>query len=258
MATKYPIVLVHGIALKDWRFFRAFGRTERLLSGAGYAVSTADTDSFGRIETNAEQLCDYVNGVLSKTGAEKVNIIAHSKGGLDTLYMIDKLGMADRVASVTFLCTPHRGSRIATMLYGLPRPVRGFLAFWINFWYKLFGDKHPDALTVCHQLSSAPDGVLEFSTVGGIYMQSYSTKLDRSRDDFVMGIPLVFSKRLERSDSDGLVSVDSAKFGEYRGHCIDASISHTEIVDFMVRKSKKEKIYAFYLALASDLAKRGY
>ena len=89
-------------------------------------------------------------------------------------------------------------------------------------------------------------------------MQSYTKVLQKSRDDFVMGIPLRFSRRLEDDDSDGLVSVESAKFGEYRGHCTDESISHSEIVDFMVKKSKKEKIYLFYLSLCEELAERGY
>ena len=88
-------------------------------------------------------------------------------------------------------------------------------------------------------------------------MQSYSSTLKRSRDDFVMGIPLQFSHFWGDKISDGLVSSESSKFGDYRGDCIDDSISHSEIVDFMANKKKKEKIYAFYLALCEDLARRG-
>ena len=250
--------MVHGIALKDFLIFKAFGRIEQLLCDMGYTVSTANTDSFGTIENNAEQLKSYIEGVLAKTGAERVNIIAHSKGGLDTRYMIDKLDMGHRVASVTFLCTPHKGSRIATKIYAFPRPVRGFLAFWLNLGYKISGDKHPNALEVCRQLSHAPDGVLEeILPADGIYMQSYSTTLERSRDDFVMGIPLIFSRHFERDSSDGLVSEESSRFADYRGRCVNGSVSHSEIVDFMVRKSKKEKIYAFYRQLCEDLTARG-
>jgi triacylglycerol lipase len=36
--------------------------------------------------------------VLSQTGAQKVNIIAHSKGGLDCRYAIANLGLEDKVA----------------------------------------------------------------------------------------------------------------------------------------------------------------
>ena len=259
MKTKYPIVLVHGIAIKDFNIFRAFGKIQHLLEHAGNKVSTAKTDSFGRIQTNAEQLREHIEKVLAETGAEKVNIIAHSKGGLDTRYMIYHLGMADKVASVTFLCTPHKGSQIATKLYNLPHPARSFIAHFINFWYRLFGDKHPDALSVCKQLAYSPDGVLEdFSHVDGVYMQSYSTKMERSGDDFIMGIPHIFSRKFENDHTDGIVSVESSKFRHYRGHCLEESVSHTEIVDFMVKKSKKEKIYAFYLSVCRELSERGY
>ena len=73
-----------------------------------------------------------------------------------------------------------------------------------------------------------------------------------------MGIPLLFSKHFENDCSDGLVSRDSTIFENYKGDCINDSISHTEIVDFMVTKKKKEKIYEFYFQLCKDLEERGF
>ena len=78
------------------------------LEKEGYKVYVADTDGFGSVENNAEQLKSFIERVLSETGAEKVNIIAHSKGGLDAKYMITKLYMEDKIASLTTLCTPHK------------------------------------------------------------------------------------------------------------------------------------------------------
>ena len=258
MSTKYPLLLVHGIVLKDVHFFKAFGKIESILTQHGYTVSTSRTDGFGSIENNAAQLKEHIEEILRKTGAEKINLIAHSKGGLDSRYMIDKLGMRDKVASVTFLCTPHKGSPVATMIDGLPRPIKGIIAGVLNAEYRIFGDKNPDALTVCRQLRHAPDGLLDHSdNYDGIFLQSYSTTLKRSRDDFVMGIPLRFSHYLGDTVSDGLVSAESSKFANYRGNCTDDSVSHSEIVDFMTRKQKKEKIYAFYLSLCKELAERG-
>ena len=40
-------------------------------------------------------------------------IIAHSMGGLDARYMISKLNMANRVAALLTVSTPHRGSPYA-------------------------------------------------------------------------------------------------------------------------------------------------
>ena len=56
MKNKYPIILVHGIIVKDFKIFKAFGKIEKSLKDAGYYVETSATDGFGTIENNAEQL----------------------------------------------------------------------------------------------------------------------------------------------------------------------------------------------------------
>ena len=134
-----------------------------------------------------------------------------------------------------------------------------FLAFWINLWYRVFGDKHPDALTVCRQLQSTPNDELERLNVpDGVYCQSYSATMNRSRDDFLMSIPLYFSRRWGESATDGLVSVESAKYAEYRGDCLEESLSHSEIVGWSMKKKKRQKVYAFYFSLCQELAERGF
>ena len=100
MATKYPVILVHGIAAKQSWVMNAFGKIGDALEADGNDVYIADNDGFGRIATNAEQLRAFIENVLEKTGKEKVNIIAHSKGGLDSKYMITELGMEDKIASL--------------------------------------------------------------------------------------------------------------------------------------------------------------
>ena len=67
--------------------------------------------------------------------------------------------------------------------------------------------------------------------------------MEKSKDDFIMGIPLMFSHYFEKDKiSDGLVPLDSTYFGEYRGNAFNESISHSQIVDFMVNKKKKENL----------------
>ncbi len=256
MSCTNPIILVHGIVLKDIKFFKAFGRIERILKEQGHMVYTAKTDGFGTIETNAIQLKAFIEQVLKKHSAEKVNIIAHSKGGLDAKYMIQELNMHQKVASLTTLCTPHKGSQIASKILKLPKPIIKITAFWINLIYRIFGDKKPNAYQVCKELQSKPVDTLLLSN--DIYCQSYSTTLRRSRDDFIMGIPLIFSKHWEKEPSDGLVSNQSSCFGNYKGDCLEESISHSEIVDFMVNKRKKEKIYQFYISLCLELENMGF
>lgn len=255
--TRYPVILVHGIILKDNLFFKSFGKIEKNLKKNGYSISTAPTDGFGTIENNAAQLKEYIEKILEKEHTEKVNLVAHSKGGLDCKYMIESLDMEDKVASLTTLCTPHLGSPIASYILGYPKWILKFIAFWINIWYRIFGDKHPNCMEVCKQLQLRNESEL-ISFSKKVYCQSYSTTLKRGRDDFVMGIPYFFSKRLEKKDTDGLVSVDSSKFENYRGNCVDDSVSHSEIVGFMMKRKKKERIIGFYVQLLSELAEMGF
>ena len=71
MATKYPIVLAHGIILKDVKFFKAFGGIEKILQTEGHTVYASKTDGVGKIETNALQLKADIEEVLKREGATK-------------------------------------------------------------------------------------------------------------------------------------------------------------------------------------------
>ena len=255
---KYPIILVHGVMIKDFKFFRAFGRIERALNANGYPTYTAKIDGMGSIENNAIQLKAYILEILKATKATRVNLIAHSKGGLDSKYMLERLEMADYVASLTTLSTPYKGSPIASSILKLPGFIIWPVKTWFNVAYKIFGDKNPDSLTVCKELA-LKDVVEEcLSIASGTYIQSYSASLKRSRDDFIMGIPRAFCKYFYKRDTDGLVDSDSSKISNYKGMAIDETISHTNIVDFMVGKRKREKIIAFYLKLAAELKEMGF
>lgn len=259
MASKYPIILAHGIAAKQLRILNAFGKIGYELEKEGYKVFVADTDGFGSIENNAEQLKNYINRVLLLTGAEKANIIAHSKGGLDSKYMITKLGMEDKVASLTTLCTPHKGSIIASKIWKLPMPIKKIIAFWIDMFYCLFlGDKHPDSIRACDQLRAVDESeeTLQFSYK--VYCQSYSTSISNVKDCFIMGLPMKLQHHYEVTDNDGMVSEESAQFGCYKGKCLDIPVSHVQIIDLFSKKSQKEQIYAFYKKVCSELSEMGF
>jgi triacylglycerol lipase len=256
---KYPIILVHGLAIKNYKFIKSFGNIERILNENNFKTYTSNQDGFGSIENNANQLKEEINKIIEKEQCEKVNIIAHSKGGLDIKYMIEELNMVDKIASFTTLCTPFKGSIIASLLLKLPNIIKKPLAFILNFWYKIFKDKNPDALKACEQLKKVEK--LEKETLkvpNTIYCQSYYTELKKTKDDFIMGIPLQFSIYFENETTDGLVSEESSKFGDFKGIAINDSISHRDIVDFYPRKNKKEKIYNFYIELCKDLEELGF
>ena len=262
MKTRYPIMLVHGLMIKDAFFMKSWGKIDTMLLSQGYTVFKSRTDGVGTVEYNASVLKNEVLDVLKKTNSEKINIIAHSKGGLDAKYMITKLDMAKHVASLTTLCTPHRGSPVASGIMNMPKPAVKLLAAVINTAYRVLGDKNPDSYNAGLELMRVKTPESETMNIAdGVMCQSFSANIPKGEEkqDFVMAIPAVFSRFMEKDRAtDGLVPRDSAIFGNYKGDCLDGSVSHTEIVDFMVNAKKRDKILAFYSELCQDLAKQGF
>lgn len=80
---KYPVMLVHGMGFRDRKFFCYWGRIPQTLETQGTQVYFGRQDSNGALEDNAKHLAGRIDEILAETGAEKVNIIAHSKGGLE-------------------------------------------------------------------------------------------------------------------------------------------------------------------------------
>ena len=103
--TRYPILLLHGLNCRDEQ--GCWGRIPVLLRRHGARVYLGGQDSYGSIQHNALVLKRGLRKILAEEGCEKVNIIAHSKGGLEARYLISSLGMADQVASLSTVCTPQ-------------------------------------------------------------------------------------------------------------------------------------------------------
>jgi triacylglycerol lipase len=129
--TSLPIVLAHGIARfdilreilmrkssipesefgDDLHYFKGI---KSYLEKNGFDVHHTNVDFAGSVNLRARQLSNQINNILSGRAADKVHIIAHSMGGLDARHMIvDIEGMAEKVASLTTIGTPHRGTSFA-------------------------------------------------------------------------------------------------------------------------------------------------
>jgi triacylglycerol lipase len=130
----YPIVLAHGIARFDvltdkfiqrswnpflWDFSRAFDRLHYFkrisshLRDHGFTVYATRVRFAPSADTRADNLHQEVLNILQDSGRDKVHIIGHSMGGLDARRMIVKHQMADKVATVTSIGSPHLGTSFA-------------------------------------------------------------------------------------------------------------------------------------------------
>ncbi len=110
-----PVVLIHGLLGFDeigvGKPIRYFGSARDALERAGVLVYTPALPPVGSIVARAAALAEAVNALP----AHRVHLIAHSMGGLDARYAIDRLGLAARVRTLTTIGTPHRGTPAADM-----------------------------------------------------------------------------------------------------------------------------------------------
>ena len=111
--TRYPLLLVHGLNCRDDWIFSYWGRMADILREHGAAVFLSGQDAWGSVPGNARALLSRGEAILAETGSEKLNLIAHSKGGLEARYLVSTLGFAPKAASLTTICTPHHGSKAA-------------------------------------------------------------------------------------------------------------------------------------------------
>ena len=261
--TKYPLIMVHGIGFRDLRYFNYWGRAPRYLKQSGATVYYGHQKAWGTIEENAAAIAQTIDHALDETGASKVNIIAHSKGGLDCRYVITHLGYADKVASLTTMSTPHRGSEFVVFLNRLPKPVFRKLTQTLDQSFSVLGDDKPDSYRSSQQLTPAycKDFNERTPDAEGVLYQSYTSVMRWSFSDSLLFFPHLVMWLITGEANDGLVTESSARWGNYLGTLKSKSlrgISHGDIIDL-----KREDIKGFdsievYQSIVQNLKQRGF
>jgi triacylglycerol lipase len=267
--TKYPFVFIHGTGFRDRNWFNYWGRIPTALASHGCKFYYGNQDSWATVENNAATLKERVAEILKESGAEKVNIVAHSKGGMEARYIISSLGMADAVASLTTISTPHHGSKTMDFVCRLPAFSFRAAAFFANHWFKLLGDSNPDFHFVCRQLTTcyAEEFNRNNADAEGVYYQSYAGVMQNSFSDMMMFWPHFVVRRIE-GENDGLVTPGSAQWGHFKGILkgpTNRGISHADEVDMRRRRLSRRTgdgyandICDVYVRIVSDLKQLGY
>jgi triacylglycerol lipase len=121
-APRYPIVLAHGLlGFDEIRVGRArhdyFRGVSARLERDGCVVHRCRVARTASIAERAAELTGFVRALP----APRVNLVAHSMGGLDARYALARLGLARSVASLTTVGSPHHGTPLADLGSGLAR-----------------------------------------------------------------------------------------------------------------------------------------
>jgi len=113
-----PIILLHGYAMNRTNWIWLGRALVRRGLGPAYGFSYSWLAS---ADANARKLARFVDEIAAREGAERVDIVAHSMGGLVARYFIERLGGARRVRHLITIATPHRGTRWARLAIGRMR-----------------------------------------------------------------------------------------------------------------------------------------
>ncbi len=125
-----PVVMVHGFS-SDWKAWTNYLGPQGYLAsigvrgfavGDGQAPGVMNTGRLdqptGRTNTIAENaaiLGEYIDAVKQLTGAQQVDLIGHSMGGLISRYYIDRVMTDDSVAQLIMLGSPMAGTDCAEL-----------------------------------------------------------------------------------------------------------------------------------------------
>ncbi len=262
--TKYPLVLVHGVFFRDFRYLNYWGRIPEDLETNGATIFYGKQQSAASVEDCGRELSIRIKALVEKLQCEKVNIIAHSKGGLDSRYAISKFGLDKYVASLTTINTPHNGCIFSKYaLDAIPEKVVDGMAKLYNTTLKKLGDTNPNFIEAVEDLSDSSslkrnEEIKDSENVLYESVMSYCKKYTHNK--FPLNMTYNFVKKFD-GQNDGLVSVESAKWGsnftlvEPKGK---RGISHADMIDLNRENIKGFDVREFYVQLVSKLKDRGY
>ena len=202
-----PVVLVHGLFGFDrigvpgahFDYFRGIARHLETLGCEAHAVRLPAAAS---VPDRARELMAAIDGLPH----ERVDLIAHSLGGLDARYALTHLGLARRVRSLVTVGTPHHGTPLADLAIKGPldwaRRIIGALGVplealeWLG----------TDALAAFNAQVLDVPGVRYACVVGGMHRRDSTVPLAL--------VPAHAYLRRIAGPNDGLVPVASQFWGE--------------------------------------------
>ncbi|CAN9325711.1 unnamed protein product [Alternaria sp. RS040] len=256
---KHTIVLAHGLlgfdelriagqfipGIQYWR-----GITDAL-AHKGIEVIVAAVPPSGSIEARSAKLAE---SIAVKAKGKQVNIIA----GLDSRYMISQLRPTDfKILSLTTIATPHRGSAFADYMFQTigPRRIKRVYSVMEYFGFETGAFSQ---LTQEYMQNSfnhkTPD-------IPYVRYFSYGASLEPTRWSVFAPSHAIIKQK--EGVNDGLVSVQSSRWGDYKGTLI--GVSHLDLINWTNRlkwffweltgSKRNFNAIAFYLDICDMLAK---
>jgi triacylglycerol lipase len=259
--TRHPVVLMHGFGIGA--SFRRGGHLHdeaMYLRSRGVRAAAPNVSPYNTVKARCEMWEKRLTHVLDEMNTDRISLIAHSMGGLDARYLISRKGWHDTVEALVTIATPHRGSSVATLILEQPESVRKWLADMADWLGKhILKDGSANIRQALKELT--PDYVEhtfneEVPDHPDVQYWSYGFQAGKGTDIPIDPIFRYLNNHLYEQEglNDGIVSVRSARWGEYLG---TINADHARQVGIESRLAAPFDANEFYASITEKLANEG-
>lgn len=259
---RHPVLLCHGYgAIASLVKPSPLHDVAMLLRSHQVPAYAPPVIPYAKIEIRAQSWVKVINELSELVPGSKINIIAHSMGGLDIRYALSKLDVARNVASLTTISTPHRGTSLAELTLRTPEPIRDKMADFLD-WIgnRVYPDGNCDSEASAVQLTRSYITEMfnpEITNSDDVPYYSYSSAVGKGTEHPISVIARYQNNHIYdiEGPNDGMVSVESAKWGE---HIKTSNLSHLEQMNLRVKNGRQDLYRSFWLDVIKMLQEKGH
>ena len=259
---QHPVLLCHGYgAIASLVKPSPLYDVALLLRSHNVLTYAPNIVPYAKIETRAQSWVQRIEELVEQKPGRKINIVAHSMGGLDMRYALSQHDIADHVASFTTISTPHRGTSLAELTLKTPEAIRDKLADFLDWMGdRIYPHTKSDSVGSAAQLTRAYITETfnpKITDVPDIPYYSYTSAVGKGTDEPIRVIARYQNKHIFENEgpNDGMVSVASAKWGE---HIETSRLSHLEQMNMRIKDDRKPLFQRFWLDVVKMLANKGH
>ncbi|HKK44163.1 MAG TPA: alpha/beta fold hydrolase [Balneolaceae bacterium] len=216
---------------------------------------------YAKIETRAKSWVKLINELTENIPGGKVNVIAHSMGGLDIRYALSNLYIAEHVASLTTISTPHHGTSLAELTLKTPEAIRDKLADFLDWMGdRIYPHTKSDSVASASQLTRTYVTEVfnpQTPNIPDVPYYSYSAAVGKGTSQPIRVITRYQNRHIfdQEGLNDGMVSVESSKWGE---HIETSPLSHLEQMNMRIKDDRKIMFEEFWLGVIKMLESKGH
>lgn len=239
--TRHPVVLLHGLGgAETFGEMNYYFQVREVLEPLGYALHSPEVSPFSTPEARALEWEAHLDALVAEGAGRRFNLIAHSQAGLDARYLVSGLDRPDLVASVVTIGTPHHGTYLGDLFHGLVEDETvdgdwvdlGAAAFAELFGLGGYDDSLVDAMGSMTEAAMADFNTqhldhedVYYASWAGVSCGALEFSCQAKCGGEIVDPALAttyFILWLKGAPNDGMVPLESAMWGDYRGQiCAD-------------------------------------